>query len=339
MSRICFPMMAVAALAGAVAIDAHAQSSVEVYGLVGAYVGKMQRSGDAAAVQQINGGGLTTSFIGFRGKEDLGGDLKVIYALESFFRPDTGEQGRSAADPLFSRNAWVGLEGSWGRLTLGRQTNPAYLVMTQLSPFGASVVFSPLVLQTFVASYGSNVLGDTVWNNVIQYTTPAVNGFRATAQYGLGEVAGRPGVANLGLHSTYTNGAFVASLSAQRLRVNVSTPLTTEQNAVLGGASYDFGPFRLYANGSRTSIDRGRSTRTGDVGVSVPVSAAGSLLAETARSRIETPGVAEARRTTSSFGYSYRLSKRTDVYAIYSRDKRSGATAAASQALGLRHAF
>ena len=163
MYQTCLPMLAVAALAGAAAIDARAQSSIEVYGLVGAYAGKMQRSGDAAAVRQVNGGGLTTSFLGFRGKEDLGGDLKAIYALESFFRPDTGEQGRSAADPLFSRNAWVGLEGSWGRLTLGRQTNPAYAAMTQLSPFGSSVVFSPLVLQTFVATYGSNVLGDTVW--------------------------------------------------------------------------------------------------------------------------------------------------------------------------------
>ena len=134
MYKTCLPMLAVAALAGGAAIDARAQSSIEVYGLVGAYAGKMQRSGDAAAVRQVNGGGLTTSFLGFRGKEDLGGDLKAIYALESFFRPDTGEQGRSAADPLFSRNAWVGLEGSWGRLTLGRQTNPAYAAMAQLSP-------------------------------------------------------------------------------------------------------------------------------------------------------------------------------------------------------------
>lgn len=339
MYKTCLPMLAVAALAGGAAIDARAQSSIEVYGLVGVYAGKMQRSGDAAAVRQVNGGGLTTSFLGFRGKEDLGGDLKAIYALESFFRPDTGEQGRSAADPLFSRNAWVGLEGSWGRLTLGRQTNPAYAAMTQLSPFGSSVVFSPLVLQTFVATYGSNVLGDTVWNNVVQYTTPNVSGFRGTAQYGLGEVAGRAGVANLGLHGVYTSGAFVAALSAQRLRVNVLTPLAAEQNAVLGGASYDFGALKLYANGSRTSIDRGRSTRTADIGVSVPVSAAGTLMAEMARSRIETPGVAEAHRTTSSFGYGYRLSKRTDVYAIYSRDQRSGATSAGSEALGLRHVF
>ncbi|MGV7206921.1 porin [Oxalobacteraceae bacterium A2-2] len=326
-------------LASGAAMEAQAQSSIEVYGLVGAYAGRMQRSGDAAAATQVNGGGLTTSFIGFRGKEDLGGDLRAVYSLESFFRPDTGEQGRSTADPLFSRNAWVGLEGNWGRLSLGRQTNPAYAAMLQLSPFGTSVVFSPLVLQTFVATYGSNVLGDTVWNNVIQYATPTVNGFRGTVQYGPGEVAGKSGVANLGLHGTYSSGAFVASLSAQRLRVNVLTPVAAEQRVVLGGASYDFGVLRLYGNGSRTLIDGGRSTRTGDIGVSVPVSQAGSLMAEIARSRIDAPRVADTFRTTSSFGYDYRLSKRTDVYAVYSRDKRSGAASAGSQAIGLRHMF
>jgi predicted porin len=339
MYKTCLPMLAAATLAGGAMIDARAQSSIEVYGLVGAYAGKMKRSGDAASVTQVNGGGLTTSFLGFRGKEDLGGDLKAIFSLESFFRPDTGEQGRSGADPLFSRNAWVGLEGGWGRLTVGRQTNPAYAAMLQLSPFGTSVVFSPLVLQTFVANYGSNVLGDTVWNNVVQYTSPTVNGFRGTAQYGPGEVAGRAGVANLGLHGMYTSGAFVAALSAQRLRVNVLTPLALEQKVLLGGASYDFGPLRVYGNGSRTRIDGGRSTRTGDLGVSVPVSASGALLAEIARSRIEAPRLADARRTTSSFGYDHRLSKRTDVYAIYSRDKRSGAASAGSQAVGLRHTF
>lgn len=317
---------------------ANAQA-VEVYGLVGAYVGSIKRSGDAASVQQLGGGGLTTSFLGFRGKEDLGGGMQAVYSLEAFFRPDTGEQGRNATDPLFSRNAWVGVEGNLGRLTFGRQTNPTYGVMSRLSPFGSSVVFSPIVLQSFVAAYGSNIVGDSVWNNVIQYASPTVNGFRGAVLYGLGEVAGRSGVANIGLHGTFSSGKFMAALSAQRVRVNISTPLTAEQDAWLAGASYDFGVAKVYGNASHTSIDRGRSTRLLDAGVSVPVSASGSFLAEAAQSRIDVPGAAELRRTTSSIGYGYRLSKRTDVYAIYSNDKRSNASSAGTKALGIRHAF
>lgn len=317
----------------------HAQSAVDIYGLVGTYLGSIKRSGDTAAVKQLGGGGLTTSFLGVRGKEELGDGVKAIFGLESFFRPDTGEQGRSATDPLFSRNAWVGIEGSLGRLTLGRQTNPTYVAMSQLSPFGNSVVFSPLVVQSFVAAYGSNIQGDTVWNNAVQYAIPQSGGFRGSLVYAPGEVAGQPGVANLGLHGTYSSGPFIAALSAQRLRVNISTPLAAEQHAVLAGASYDFGMVKLYGSTAGTRIDGGSSTRLADAGLSVPAFSSGAFLAETAQSRIETPGKADLRRTTSSLGYDHRLSRRTDVYAIYSLDKRSNAAPASTTAVGIRHTF
>lgn len=325
-------------LGSLVAMNAQAQS-VEMYGLIGAYVGSFKRSGDPAPVRQLGGGGLNTSFLAFRGKEELGGGMNAIFALESFFRPDTGEQGRNATDPLFSRNAWAGFEGSAGRLTFGRQTNPTYAAMSQLSPFGNSVVFSPLTLQSFVATYGSNVVGDTVWNNVIQYQSPTRGGFRGSLLYGLGEVAGHPGVANMGLHGTYVSEKFLAAISAQRVRVNISTQLPTQQDTWLAGATYDFGMLRVYGNAERTSIEGNRNTRLFDVGLSIPASAAGSVLMEVAQSRIEMARTPDVRRTTSSIGYDYRLSKRTDVYVVYLNDKRSNAGSAGSAAVGIRHTF
>jgi predicted porin len=319
-------------------IHAYAQS-VEIYGLIGAYVGSFKRSGDSQGVRQLGGGGLNTSFLGFRGKEDLGGGTNAIFALESFFRPDTGEQGRNATDPFFSRNAWLGFEGNAGRLTFGRQTNPTYAAMSQLSPFGNSVVFSPLTLQSFVATYGSNIVGDTVWNNVIQYQSPTMGGFRGSLLYGLGEVAGQSGVANIGLHGTFVSGKFLAALSAQRVRVNISTPLPTQQDAWLAGASYDFGPFRVYGSAEHTNIEGTRKNRLFDAGLSIPVSAAGSVLLEAAQSRVEMPNTADVRRLTASLGYDYRLSKRTDVYTVYSSDKRSNAGFSGSAAVGIRHTF
>ncbi len=319
--------------------DVHAQSSVEVYGLVGAYVGSVKRSGDKVAIITEGGGGLTTSYLGFRGQEELGGGLRAIFSLESFLRPDTGEQGRSAADPLFSRNAWVGMENDLGRLTLGRQTNPTYGVMSRLSPLGSSVVFSPLALHTFVAAYGGTILGDSVWNNTIQYSSPAVNGFTGAAIYGLGEQANHAGVANLGLHGTYSNGKFMAALSAQRLRMNIAVPLPVEQNTYLAGANYDFGGVKLFGNAVKTDIDGGIGTRTVDLGVSVPVSKSGALLAEVARTKAAKSGIPDTRRTTATVGYDYRFSKRTDVYALYVFDKKTNAASAGSAALGVRHLF
>ena len=333
--------LSVAALVGLGSLSspsAHAQS-VEVYGLIGVYAGSIKRSGEADSARVINSGGLQTSYIGFRGKEDLGGGTKAIFALESFFRADTGEQGRSASDPLFSRNAWVGLEGDFGRLAIGRQTNPTYTAAGQLSPFGNSVVFSPLSLHSFVAAYGSNIVGDTVWNNAIQYASNEISGFKGALLYGHGEVAGRDGVGNLGLHATYRRGKFFSALSAQRVRVNVAMPLAAQQEAVLAGASYDFGKLKVFGSTSHTRIESGRKNHLYDGGLSVPVSATGTFLLEAARSEIGTPGLTKAHRTTASVGYDHRLSKRSDVYVIYSHDKRSDQASAGSAAVALRHLF
>lgn len=332
-------LAAVGAAACLLSANAFAQQAVEIYGLIGAYVGSVKRSGEPQGATQLNGGGLTTSYLGFRGNEDLGGGTHAIWSIESFFRPDTGDQGRNATDPFWSRNAWVGIEGDFGKLTLGRQTNPMYMSMLQLSPFGTSVVFSPLALQSFVAAYGSNVLGDTVWNNVIRYTTKSFGGLRASVDYGPGEQAGRPGVANLGLHADYNSGKWSAAVSAQRLRVNINTPLPVEQKAYMAGIAYDFGPVKLYGNAGHASIDGGNTSRLYDLGLSVPVGPRGAILLESAHTTLTPARGADAQRRTTSLGYDYRLSKRTDVYLIHTGDKKTGAGYAGTSALGIRHSF
>lgn len=316
-----------------------AKDSVEIYGVIGLYGGSIKRAGETGSSRAINGGGLQTSFLGFRGQEDLGNGLKALFSLESFFRPDTGEQGRNATDPLFSRNAWLGLDSAYGRVSFGRQTNPTYAVMSQLSPFGASVVFSPLTVQSFVLPYGRNILGDSVWNNVVKYSTHNLNGFQGSLLYGFGEVADKRGYANTGAHATYRAGKFMGALSVQRVRMNVTTALAEPQLAWLAGATYDFGPVKLHGSTVRTSIDGGAKTRLLDLGLTVPVSASGQVLLETAQSRIESSGLGDIKRTTTSIGYDHRLSKRTDIYAVYSRDDKTALNPGNSVALGIRHAF
>ncbi|MBR0565452.1 porin [Azoarcus sp. L1K30] len=325
-------------LTGAMTAGAHADS-VQVYGLVGLYVGSIKHSGDTESTRALNGGGLQTSFIGVKGSEDLGGGLKALFALESFFRPDTGEQGRSSADPLLSRNGWVGIEGAFGRVSAGRQTNPTYAVMSQLSPFGASVVFSPLTVQSFIPSYGRNVLGDSVWNNVVKYATPNLGGLRGSVLYGFGETGGGAGSGNTGIHATYRAGKFMGAISVQRVRMQASTRLVDPQRAWLAGATYDFGVATIYANTIRTSIDNGNKTRLYDLGMSVPISRPGKLMLEAAQTRTDLKQAADHRRTTVSFGYDHRLSKRTDVFAIYSYDKRTDKNLGNTIAAGIRHLF
>jgi len=333
--------LGVGCVAMGVAINVAAQqgSKVEVYGLLGTYISQSERSGGPQAVTQMGSGGLTTPYIGIRGSEDLGGGYKAIFALESFLRNDTGAQGRRDTDPFFSRSSLVGIEGGFGKLTLGRQGNPTYINMGGLTPFGPSVVFSPLVLQSYVAAYNGAYIGDTVWDNVIQYSSPRIAGFVGNVVVGMGEVAGRSGTANLGLHTNYVNGAFTAAFSAQRFRIPVNAPMT-RQDAYLLGATYDFRILKLYGSlGKSNAAGTRNDTRTVDVGVKVPVTTAGSILAEWAQTRRTRDLLPRNTRDTVSLGYDHFLSRRTDVYAVYTYDKQTGFGQAGSYGVGIRHAF
>src|SRR4051794_14615000 len=120
-----------AALSGAFATMAHAQSSVTLYGLIDAGItytntmvelkdesGKVKGRNDAWGVSSSH---LSASRWGLRGSEDLGGGLKGVFTLESRFDVNGGlfEQNE-----LFGSRAFVGLAGNeWGSVTLGRQSD------------------------------------------------------------------------------------------------------------------------------------------------------------------------------------------------------------------------
>jgi len=100
---------------------AQAQSNVTVYGLLDASVEHLTNVGAAGdGLTRMPGlTGSVPSRLGFRGMEDLGNGLKAVFTLESGFGVDGGtfNQGGRA----FGRQAFVGLSGNWGTLTLGRQ--------------------------------------------------------------------------------------------------------------------------------------------------------------------------------------------------------------------------
>ena len=110
-----------AGLMAAAVAPAYAQSTVEMYGSIDVSVERVTNAnaaGGSLARMPSLSGGLMPSRVGFRGTEDLGGGLKAIFVMESGFSPDTGAMGQG--NRLFGRQAWVGLAGSWGQVTLGR---------------------------------------------------------------------------------------------------------------------------------------------------------------------------------------------------------------------------
>ena len=116
------------AIGSAFALPATAQTTTQVVGVVDNYVGSMKYSGDQGRTSAVNSGGMTTSWFGFKGSEDLGNGLKANFNLTSFFRADTGATGRfNGNETFFSRDANVGLSGNFGAVTLGRGLAPNFL--------------------------------------------------------------------------------------------------------------------------------------------------------------------------------------------------------------------
>ncbi|NIC39453.1 porin, partial [Aquabacterium sp. A08] len=72
----------------------------------------------------VSSGLLTTSRLGFRGTEDLGGGLKAIFQIETTLDPDApgtnSQTGAARATTLGDRTAIVGLSGGFGTVKLGR---------------------------------------------------------------------------------------------------------------------------------------------------------------------------------------------------------------------------
>ena len=85
-------VFALAAL-GLVSVGAQAQSNVVIYGVVDAGVTYTSAVGPHNSSRlSVDSGDLSTSRLGFKGTEDLGGGLKAIFQLESGFNADGIEQ-------------------------------------------------------------------------------------------------------------------------------------------------------------------------------------------------------------------------------------------------------
>ncbi|MDQ0141330.1 porin [Cupriavidus necator] len=334
----------VAAAAGALAFQicgAHAQSAVTLYGLTDVFAGSLKNSGAPAHTSVLNNGGMTTSYFGLRGREDLGGGMGAFFALESYLRVDSGTSGRFSGDPLFARGAYVGVDGRFGKVALGRNANPYFVSTLSFNAFRDSFTFSPMMLHTFIASGlgRPSIQGDTAWSNSVLYTTPSWSGFTSNLIYALGESPGHSGQGNYGANITYAGGKFSATLAAQYVAI---APLfnngATTQKAIQAGVAYDFAVTKLFAQYQYANSNNTLRDNTYSISAATPVGAGNVLIAwaHTARS---ITGTELQRRNTASIGYDYYLSKRTDVYLNYMYDKVSGLATGNSFGLGIRHRF
>lgn len=174
-------LLALAATASLACLCGAAQAqNVTIYGLLDASVEHINNVGSSgASLTRMPGltGGIAPSRLGFRGSEDLGDGLKAIFTIEQGLGVDSGtlNQGGRA----WGRQAFVGLQGSWGTPSLGRQYSMLFWSQTEADILGPAMFGSGSM-----DSYLPNARVD----NAVAYRG-SFNGFTVGATYSPGRDA------------------------------------------------------------------------------------------------------------------------------------------------------
>lgn len=334
--------------AGLLSAGAQAQSSVQIYGLIDLSAGQFQVAG-APKVKRLDSGNRSTSYLGFRGTEDLGGGLKAGFTLDGFLLADSGGAGRvPGVDPHWARNANLSLSGGFGMLRVGRMGPTMFVSTLQFNSFGDSFGYSPSIRQYYALPHGTPLVGDSGWSNAIAYSMPRMGGLSATVMLAAGEGTATAKGPNKGAHLVYSSGpmAFTAAYQKVEAQGALGRPISafpgfSSQSAMQLGASYDakFAKFFVQIGRIETQATREVETKNLQLSASIPVGP-GAILAAYGTSETTTAGVAgKPESKILTLGYSHPMSKRTEIYAIGMRDQYTGKASGTTLAGGIRHTF
>jgi predicted porin len=346
------------------------QSAPTVYGVLDA--GVVNERGCATnCTVRVDSGMASESRVGIKGSEALNGNTAVVYGLEAGLQLDTGRSDQGGR--LFGRQAYVGVKGDAGAVTVGRQQNLEYSALTEVGdPFRGGTAGSATNL---IGSGGRRE------DNSIQYVSGAVHGVSAAASYsrddnsdqsiGAGTLA-MSGNRTWGLSVGLESGRLMLRAAHQNRSVAGVAPATAMGNNLdaknsivaanmrmgFGTAYAAYSVSRGYAssplwnpdNPYSAAIASTPSTNSRDmlIGMAVPMGGA-TLLASYIRKNDR--DLANNDANQMALGATYAVSRRTDFYAAYSRiNNRNGAAYTVGNAssrgagtsavnVGMRHAF
>lgn len=308
MTKTTRVMLAVLAVCGTSA--AMAQSSVNVYGRVNTTI-ESQKLGNASATGMVT----NSSYIGFRGTEDLGNGLKAGFVLEANFNSDNGA-GSDNGNFNFKRNSEINLSGNFGMLRMG-----------SFDPYSYSVTADFISMHNHDTGTSADALYSAVSGrgNTIAYRTPEIAGLTGEVQYRFGEKAGAPASEDKGgwdLGVNYANGPLGLGLGFAQTKQKdlIGTADEKAQQFALRG-SYTIGDLTLGAYYQKQKFKEGADTYKRDAYrlAAMYTIGASELHANVGRATaVKLNGVKDSDSATQwTLAYNYNLSKRTKVYALY----------------------
>ena len=309
------------ALAALAATASFAQSSVEIWGIVDAGVQSVKENG--VSKTQLSSSGLSSSQLGFRGVEDLGGGMKAAFWLEGTLTNDEG----TSAGLKFARRSTLDLAGSFGAIRLGRDYTPTFWSHTVFDPFG-----------TLGSGAGSNI---TLTGFNGNGTTAARTSNGVSYLYNVATNGGSHGLGSQGVYAQVTHafGEQVSTAAAQTnqyqgarvgyaagpLNVavamgNTVTGANTKDKVTNIGGSYDLGVAQLMAFNVSTTIGATNTKYTAtEIGAKIPMGS-GYIPVSYATGKND-----QNSQSGNQFavGYVHNLSKRTALYGTYASIKNN----------------
>lgn len=320
-----------------------AQSTVQVYGRLNAALESMDN--DGARVSRLSN---NRSVLGFRGTEDIGGGVTILFQIEGTLSLDTG-----AGSPA-ARDTRIGIAGPAGTLFAGNWTTPYNGASAGLDPYYPTTAGYMSIMGNGAAASVSNTSDtasfDRRQQNSVHYWTPVWHGLQLRVAHGLAEErpasGARPSLSSGAL--VYERGPWYASAAYERHHAYQGPGL--DDSAARLGAAYRFGDSRvaLVTERLRYATPAGSLTRNdtfvafthqiGRHGFKASVGRAddgGGSAPDGATVGAARKGAATGASHYTA-GYDYTLSPRSAVYAYYSRlsNRRNGVADFAINSLG-----
>lgn len=251
-----------------------------------------------------------------RGEEDVGNGTKAYFYLQQRFEADTGA---SRAGP-FWYYSYLGLKGAYGNLSLGHQKSPI--------DDATGSDYEVWDGDTVASSVSRIAGGQKIWDNSINYTSPAFAGFRINTGMSADEGVAKT-VRGQGASLLYDNGGFSTSVSTQR------SPTDVQTNAIGGRYVDSERGYRVMGTWARSKRVAGTKEQTDwQISAGYFVTQAGEVRALYNQSQL--PGV---KTRQYGLGYFHTLSKRTALYTATSHTTVDGKPTVNAYQAGIRHLF
>lgn len=324
-----------AALACCCTAGAWAQSSITLGGVIDAAARQVRNEG-RSSVSSLASGANSTSRLIFRGSEDLGDGMSASFHLETGILLDTGTS--ASATQFFDRRSTVSLATpALGELRAGRDYVPTYTLWTRHDPFsyvgvaGSTNLLSNSQQGAVRAAFGTTANTLVRASNTLQWLLPAAPAGLKGLEGGLMLSAREGGASADGQHKLqgvrlgYATKPFSVGAAVSTTESNLTTLGRFKDVSV--GATGDLGFARVSAAWRRLSYGPANQTNL-LLGLWWPV-AGGEVKASWHKANLDGKVGATAVQANDAtqwgLGYVYNLSRRSVLYASYSRVSNEGA--------------